>query len=203
MASSIKDHEAPELAPHSYPELTQDDQQQQYLQQQQHFSQQYYNTQSPISKPEQSPSPHPVSYSQVDASTYGGQLSPSPYIPETPAELPEDKGRPRTICGCTSIVFLLCCIIALLAAAVIGLAAGTGVEANRANNATNQLLAISSSLAQSATKTVSTPAATTTAFNSLDDGCSNNPSGITGSQYTSFACKLLTYPRHPIGLSGL
>lgn len=86
------------------------------------------------------------------------------------------------------LVFILSCIIALLSAAVIGLAAGTGVEAHRANDATDRLASVSSSLsAAGPTKTTTvTAGATPTSFNDLDKGCSNDPDGVSGTGYTAF-----------------
>ncbi|KAK8051813.1 hypothetical protein PG993_003198 [Apiospora rasikravindrae] len=60
--------------------------------------------------------------------------------------LPSDLGGRRKegpkILGCSVVVFVLGVIIAILSAAVIGLAAGTGVEANRANTAESNLAAL-------------------------------------------------------------
>lgn len=98
-------------------------------------------------------------------------------------------GRKRgMICGCTILVFVLCLIIALLAAAVIGLAVGTGVEAHRANTAQAKADQLNTSLATvTVTATPSTP--TSTSFAELDDNCSGNPQGVTGTTYSAFSGK--------------
>ncbi|KAK3369053.1 hypothetical protein B0T24DRAFT_631561 [Lasiosphaeria ovina] len=114
------------------------------------------------------------------------------------------------------LVFILSCIIALLSAAVIGLAAGTGIESQRANDAASKISALSSSLAlATATRTgtgtgtgtrtgtgtgTGTPTASSTTKPSgasetplppglIDDGCADNPESVNGSKYTSFSCK--------------
>lgn len=86
---------------------------------------------------------------------------------------------PRTICGCTLLVFILSCIIALLSAAVIGLAAATGIEAQRASSAVSSLAALNAT----ATSTGTSPTATAV----LDDGCSNNAANVNKTLYTSFS----------------
>jgi type II secretory pathway pseudopilin PulG len=53
-----------------------------------------------------------------------------------------EKGRsrsPRTLCGCSTLVLVLSIIIAILAAAVVGLAAATGVVVNNYNSADSDL----------------------------------------------------------------
>lgn len=102
-----------------------------------------------------------------------------------------------TVCG-ISLVLLLSIIIAILSAAVIGLAAGTGVAANNYNNANTKLRAMSSSLAAAQAKNTGTPtssssSSTTSAatdWNSITNGCSDNPGDVTGLTYTS-QCKFL------------
>ncbi|KAJ2989778.1 hypothetical protein NUW58_g3296 [Xylaria curta] len=82
----------------------------------------------------------------------------------SPTEIPRaGKGR---ICGC-SILALLWAIVALLSVAVIGLAAGTGVQGSRAHDAELKLAALISNATD------------------MDWGCSANPDAITGTSYTS------------------
>ncbi|GKT45589.1 uncharacterized protein ColSpa_05770 [Colletotrichum spaethianum] len=172
--------EGPELAPqHQYPEV--------------------YHPPPQQSQPS-SPQPIPVtpmkhedstygkySVSGVDQSTYGG----TQYHPAG-GEAGQQKKR---ICGCTFLVFLLSVIIAILAAAVIGLAAGTGVEASRANQALNKLAALEASAPNgttataTATVTVTSASPTATGFASLTNNCSNSDETTTGQTYTT-DCKL-------------
>lgn len=95
-------------------------------------------------------------------------------------------------------MFLLSCAIAILFAAVIGLAASTGVENIRANDnekraaALNASLAAAEAAAASATATAATVTITmdsnpsATSFPVLTNGCSDDPKGTTGKNYTSF-----------------
>ncbi|KAI0597482.1 hypothetical protein F4775DRAFT_593396 [Biscogniauxia sp. FL1348] len=102
-------------------------------------------------------------------STYGGSANP-------------ERGRAsKQICGCSLIVFILSLIIAILSAAVIGLAAGTGVEASRANAAEAKLATLNAAAASSSNTLPST-----TNFSSIDKGCSTNSSGVTGTNYTTY-----------------
>ncbi|GAP84797.1 hypothetical protein SAMD00023353_0801100 [Rosellinia necatrix] len=79
-----------------------------------------------------------------------------------PAEQPRET--PRRICGCSFLVLVLSTIIAVLSIAVIGLAAGTSVQINRANGLQSKLAARPSE---------------------IDRGCSANPNAVTASRYTS------------------
>ncbi|KAK1759466.1 hypothetical protein QBC47DRAFT_398278 [Echria macrotheca] len=163
-----------EIAHQQYPEVNYQNQQYQQPPTSSHGYSQYPYT-TPPTKPTPSPS---------FASPYS---APSPHAAAAYAAAPPPPTKSRTICGCTLLVFVLSCIIAILSAAVIGLAAGTGVEAGRANDATAQLAVISSSLAAAtATRTGSAPAATAVASGVVDDGCADDPNGVTGSNYTSF-----------------
>ncbi|OTB06499.1 hypothetical protein M426DRAFT_318907 [Hypoxylon sp. CI-4A] len=108
----------------------------------------------------------PSSYAYDHHSAYG------------PVPQSDYSKAPKRILGCSILVFILSLIIAILSVAVIGLAAGTGVEANRANDAEARLAAMNGS---SATTTVTAPASTPT----IDRGCSNDSSTVTGSTYTS------------------
>ncbi|KAI1430294.1 hypothetical protein F5Y12DRAFT_15385 [Xylaria sp. FL1777] len=69
----------------------------------------------------------------------------------------------RRFCGCPTLVLILSVVIGALSIAVIGLAAGTGIQANRANNAESKLAAQLM----------------------IDHGCSKDPDSVTGTQYTS------------------
>jgi hypothetical protein len=64
---------------------------------------------------------------------------------------------------------------------VIGLAATTGIEAQRANNAASSLAALNASA--TATRTGSTPTAT----GIIDDGCAEDPIMANKTIYTSFS----------------
>jgi hypothetical protein len=111
----------------------------------------------------------------------------------------QEKGAPpaaaaATVCG-ISLVLLLSIIIAILSAAVIGLAAGTGVAANNYNNAKSQVRQLSASLALAQAKATptssgssSTSTSTPTDWNSITNGCSDNPGDVNGTKYTS-ECK--------------
>ncbi|KAI0387972.1 hypothetical protein F5Y04DRAFT_274827 [Hypomontagnella monticulosa] len=97
---------------------------------------------------------------------------------------PSEHGRaPRRILGCSVLVFVLSIIIAILSAAVIGLAAGTGVEASRANDAEERLASMVASGSPPATVTVTAPTSTSTPV--VDKGCSSNSDGITGTHYNT------------------
>ncbi|EHK17597.1 uncharacterized protein TRIVIDRAFT_18729, partial [Trichoderma virens Gv29-8] len=98
--------------------------------------------------------------------------------------------------GGISLVLVLSIIIAILAAAVIGLAAGTGVATKNYNDANSKLAVLSSSLsAVQATPPPSTATGTATSsstlpsgtpdFNDLTNGCSDDPGSVTGNIYTS------------------
>lgn len=133
----------------------------------------------------------------TDAGTGGAYTSPESIHPEK---------KTATTVGGISLVLLLSIIIGILAAAVIGLAAGTGVATNNYNNANSKLAALSSSLADAqatappdaacatgtGTAAAATPSSTSAIFNSLDNGCTEDPNGVNGTVYTS-ACKLLLY----------
>lgn len=97
------------------------------------------------------------------------------------------------LCGCTTLVFVLSVIIAILAAAVVGLAVGTGVEANRAKSADAKLSAAMSKTSPSTvtvTATTVSASASSTSFAALDDNCSGDPSAVNGTTYNSFSGEL-------------
>lgn len=107
--------------------------------------------------------------------------------------LPSDIGGrrrdERTVLGCSVVVFVLAVIIAILSAAVIGLAAGTGVESNRANNAESNLAALRANMTSTSSSSVAAGN-----YDALTRGCSSNPTGVSGTTYTS-KCK---YRRRPL-----
>ncbi|KAI0847511.1 hypothetical protein F5Y00DRAFT_241012 [Daldinia vernicosa] len=118
----------------------------------------------------------PVEHPPPSSYTYDYQTGYGP-------TLPSEHGRaPQRILGCSVLVFILSIIIALLSTAVIGLAAGTGVEASRANDAEARLAALSAS---PATVTVTAPGPTATDSSAIDKGCSTNSAGVTGTTYES------------------
>lgn len=196
------EHHAPEVVHPDYPEAVAPQQyQQQYQQQQPQFQynqpQQYQQYQqfppNAAYKPEDAQGAYPstaYSGSQLDPTSPRPQNA----VPGAGAQAPGGEKKKGTICGCTSIVFVLCAIIALLSAAVIGLAAGTGVEASRANSAENRAAELSSSLASAteaatATGTAGSSSATSTSFAALDRNCSADPTAVTGTTYDAFSCK--------------
>ncbi|CAK7202460.1 hypothetical protein SEUCBS139899_005183 [Sporothrix eucalyptigena] len=85
--------------------------------------------------------------------------------------------------GCTVLVFVLSTIIAVLSATVIGLAAGTGVEAHRASQALASLAELQAN--PPAASASATPTASPS-FASIDNNCSLQPDTVTGTMYTSF-----------------
>lgn len=111
--------------------------------------------------------------------------------------LPSDVGwrrkEERKVMGCSVVVFILAVIIAILSAAVIGLAAGTGVEAKRANTAESNLAALR---ANSPNSTSSSSVAGGT-YDALTRSCSSNSTGVSGTTYTS-KCKPFHQPSSPI-----
>lgn len=99
-----------------------------------------------------------------------------------------------TVCG-ISLVLLLSIVIAILSAAVIGLAAGTGVAANNYNNAKSQVQQLKASLSAAQARATPTSSgggssstSTATDWNSITNGCSDNPGDVNGTRYTS-QCK--------------
>jgi hypothetical protein len=184
-----------ELAPQDFPEVTRGQQgyghhQQHYQQQppyqdpyqrQAYYQQQPYDIPATASPKPEHPAPPPSTYGSQTAT---GSPHGSEAHPVFPAAAAPSKSAPlgRTICGISLLVFVLSCIIALLSAAVIGLAAATGIESQRASDAAASLAAMSSG---SATSTA--PAASSTATAVIDDGCSSNPGSVDKTLYTSFS----------------
>lgn len=105
------------------------------------------------------------------ASPYGYSVSPENHQP---------PGRRRTICGCSALVFMLSAIIAFLSAAVIGLAAGTGIFATKYNDAHSKVADGSS-----ATTTSSATSPTSTDFSANTMGCADHADSTDGDEYKS------------------
>ncbi|KAI1093033.1 hypothetical protein F5B19DRAFT_172049 [Rostrohypoxylon terebratum] len=170
--------EAPEVTPHNYPEVHLPPSGPELAAQRQ----QQYAPATPV-KPDDSTNP-PLQ-NTVYIAPFDNTTSPyaydhqSAYGPLPPSEAGKAS---KKIWGCSGLVFVLSVIIAILSAAVIGLAAGTGVEASRANDAEARLASMSSS---PATVTVTAPASTSTDSSSIDKGCSTNSASVTGSTYAS------------------
>lgn len=116
----------------------------------------------------------------VPKDTYSGSISVRSYEDQSPVGvLPpaEQLVRPqRRVCGCSLLVLILSTIIALLSIAVIGLAAGTSIQKDRANDAKSKL---DSYLVD------------------IDRGCSANPDSVTATRYTS-DCKSRYSPIHEV-----
>lgn len=124
--------------------------------------------------PKTSPAPSPYAVSSP--------YSAAAYHASTHPPAPQSKGR--TVCGCSLLVFVLSLIIALLSAAVIGLAAGTGLQTKAVNDANSEIAALNSILA---TATGTAPGSNPTSTAAIDDGCDANPTAVTGSNYTAFS----------------
>ncbi|PTB75954.1 hypothetical protein M440DRAFT_1423038 [Trichoderma longibrachiatum ATCC 18648] len=124
----------------------------------------------------------------VTGAPAGGDAAYAAAPPES--TVPPGKKTAATVCG-ISLVLLLSIIIAILSAAVIGLAAGTGVATKNYNDAHSQLQVLSSSLAVAQAEATGTPTASaplpsgTPDFNNITNGCSDDPDSVTGNIYTS------------------
>ncbi|KAF7559409.1 hypothetical protein G7046_g4731 [Stylonectria norvegica] len=110
-----------------------------------------------------------------------------------------EKKRKGSICGCSLLVLVLAIIIAVLSAAVIGLAAGTGVATSNYNDANSKLEALrasfSSATAQPSatdatatssgtqTATSSSATSTSTSYSNITNGCSDTNEKVTGDTY--------------------
>lgn len=101
----------------------------------------------------------------------------------------QNKNRRRTILGCVPIIFFLSVVIAFLAALVIGLAAGTGVTANKYHNLQASYSALVASNAGSASGAGQTG---TPNYSKITNGCSDENESTTGTFYRP-DCELL-YP---------
>ncbi|KAK4450645.1 hypothetical protein QBC34DRAFT_447998 [Podospora aff. communis PSN243] len=177
-----------EAAPQNFPELAyQQPQQQQY---QQHQSPYTYVSNHSLG---QLPSPYTDSKQTPSTVSFAHHPDVSPYTYHAtshPTHLPPRGKSNKVICGCSLLVFVLSCIIGFLSAAVIGLAAGTGIEAKRANDANAQVIALNASLAALGKPTATAtgiPAGTALPAEVIDDGCEADPEGVTGTYYTAFS----------------
>lgn len=110
-------------------------------------------------------------------------ISPNPYAS---ARLSLRTKGPKTVCGCGLLTFILSCIIALLSVSAIGLAAGTGIEARRANDVAEQLAALNASIARMTVNVTSGGASAGPAVTLIDDGCEVDPEGVTETTYSAF-----------------
>ena len=88
----------------------------------------------------------------------------------------------KRIWGCPVIVFVLSLIIAFLSAAVVGLAAGTGVQASRANRAEAKLASAGNATGNSTSSSGSVD------LDRLSRNCSSDASNVSGTKYTA-PCK--------------
>ncbi|KAK4458933.1 hypothetical protein QBC42DRAFT_313220 [Cladorrhinum samala] len=93
------------------------------------------------------------------------------------------------IWGCSLIVFVLSCLIALLSATVIGLSAVTGVESRRANENASKLASILGSVPTSTFSVTTTASltATPTSLALIDEGCAEAPDKTNGTTYVSYS----------------
>ncbi|KAI5921304.1 hypothetical protein F4810DRAFT_374990 [Camillea tinctor] len=174
--------EAPEVREHTYPEVHQPPTAPEVAS---------YNQSSPSS-----------AYKPIDDSTTQGGFStpgtgvvvPHGYGPDHQSPTyggwtnPEPPKASKRILGCSILVFILSLTIAILSAAVIGLAAGVGVEASRANTAEARLATLNAA----DTSSSGTPSSTSN-FSSIDRGCGTNSSGVTGTNYTTYFFNNVTY----------
>ncbi|KAI2621280.1 hypothetical protein GGR54DRAFT_96383 [Hypoxylon sp. NC1633] len=172
--------EAPELVSHNFPEVH-------YPPSVPEVATFGLHTPATTIKPDELTLPstiHP-SYVPFDVS------APSPYMYDHQSSgygqiASSEHGRaPKRILGCSVLVFILSVIIAILSVTVIGLAAGTGVEASRANEAESRLAAMNTSGSSPTTVTVTAPTSTPTDFSTVDKGCSTKSTEVTGSTYKS------------------
>ncbi|KAL8410716.1 hypothetical protein RB596_000406 [Gaeumannomyces avenae] len=196
---------APEVAVQSYPEAVPQQHPQVYnVQGQQQAQQQPYY--APDAKPTYPPtvssppptttySPYQASHANLASENGNGNGG----VGGSEEKRRGGGGADRTVCGCTLIVFVLSVIIAVLAAGVIGLAAGTGIEASRASEASDSYQRLQASVSAAGllapSGTGSAPAASGTSCPRpetvvIDNGCASNASSVNGQSYTSF--KLLS-----------
>ncbi|KAI0900181.1 hypothetical protein F4806DRAFT_506160 [Annulohypoxylon nitens] len=168
--------EAPEVTPHNYPEVHLPPSVPEVAAQRQQYA--------PATPVKLEDSTNPPLPNNIYIAPFDNATSPYAYdLQSGYGPIPSETGKtPKKIWGCSTLVFVLSVIIAILSAAVIGLAAGTGVEASRANDAEARLASMSSS---PATVTVTAPASTSTDVSAIDKGCSTNSASVTGSTYAS------------------
>ncbi|KAG7105130.1 hypothetical protein HYQ44_016442 [Verticillium longisporum] len=123
------------------------------------------------------------------------QSIPEVYYPQSDG-YPHPKAK-RTFCGCTIFVLILSIIIAALSAAVIGLAVGTGIQTNRANDVNEKLNALSAEAAAAGpvtkTVTVSEAVPTETSFSAITHSCSDEKDETSGTDYTTHFSDKVTF----------
>ncbi|KAK3956225.1 hypothetical protein QBC32DRAFT_157043 [Pseudoneurospora amorphoporcata] len=187
-----------EPAPQNFPEVAPPHTHDYYVQH--HRYPEAYRDSPPIPKPTPSPySPPPPSSGYGGATTIAGSTVESQAHVGDAHTRPKSDGKRRMICGCSLLSFVLSCIIALLSAAVIGLAAGTGIEASRANDAVAKLAAytranpaMTSTSSSPGVSTTATPtstggigSATSLSGVEIDSGCGSRKDKVNGTIYTS------------------
>ncbi|KAK4204160.1 hypothetical protein QBC40DRAFT_303841 [Triangularia verruculosa] len=128
-------------------------------------------------------------YNVHDQPTPASQPAPD-LSPGESSEKPLPR-RGKTILGCTTVVFVLSCIIAVLSMAVIGLAAATGIESHRANTNANKMMewnAQMNTTSQASTGEGPPPAAVSSGSSSeptSDSGSDSEPGTGSGSDSNS------------------
>ncbi|KAF4457072.1 hypothetical protein FALBO_15272 [Fusarium albosuccineum] len=134
----------------------------------------------------------PSSYTYNDSQSY---THPPTLPPKDEADAQNQSrspsgGRKALICGCPLVVVVLIAALVVSGAAVIGLAAATGVAVKQSQDSDSELKALQasfSSLSDVATATASSSDAASTQEEQeeLTNGCSNKKDTITGTVYTS------------------
>lgn len=127
-----------------------------------------YSGAAPYSMSELASSPRP--YHAQAVSGMAGPVNGDPYVDN------ENKNKKRTICRCTTLVFLLCIIITVLLVTTIGLAVGTGIGFSRAQTSQEEV------------DTLRTNPSNVT-FAMLDRNCTDDADNVTGTKYDTFSSK--------------
>lgn len=176
-----------------YPQEQYQQDQYQQDQYQQQYSQQYLQQMKSSPTPMYTPMlelPENAHYS-VGYSTPPPQLwhSQEPGMDQSVTDAYPMGGRPekRMIFGCTFIVFALSIAVGVLAASVIGLSAGLGVEVDRLRKAEEKANTLSSSLAVLEAKP--TPTSTPANFNAVTKNCSTQAEKVSGTTYNPQAVR--------------
>ncbi|KAK2074322.1 hypothetical protein P8C59_008539 [Phyllachora maydis] len=170
-----EDHTAPEVAQQNYPELATGPDPPEPVP---------HAHPGPPSSPSQHPYPYPYPHHHHQPLYHQDAHQPKPETPlpasHTPVDSTAGRGHhpaaPPTAGRGPSrrrALALSSCAGALLVAAVIGLAVGTGVEADRARRAESRLASL--------------VAAAPTGFDALDRGCTDTPEQVNGTTYRSFS----------------
>lgn len=102
----------------------------------------------------------------------------------TDAQRIGERSAKRRIFGCTFIVFILSAAVAILAAAVIGLAAGLGVEVDRLHKAEDRADSLSSSLSSALGAKPTSTATPSDNYDSVTNNCSTRAGEVSGTTYT-------------------